>query len=355
MRVENFLNVHIVHTLPFSNVNRDDTGSPKSSPYGGVQRARISSQALKRAQRVAFEADSAADMTLRSKFIPVRVASRAKELLEADGVTLSEKEADALAKKIASEVASLTASKEDAKGTLIWLAESECEALAHKVVKKHMSGDSMELTGEVFSSTAALSIAAFGRFFAAQGDKTTEAAVQVAHAFATHAQTNELDYFTAVDDLRAMVEGDSGAGHLDVAEFTSGTFYRYFNIDRRQLLSNWSAADDPDAKSRLSALLREMIVTVPSGKENSTAPHTPPTFVLLEVSRRPFSYAGAFEQAVVSSDGFEAASIERLKEYSGRTQSMYGSEVGNRFVLDLTSGEGTLDAAVEFCSGWLLG
>lgn len=48
------LDVHILQTVPPSNLNRDDTGSPKSAVYGGVRRSRVSSQAWKRATRTAF-------------------------------------------------------------------------------------------------------------------------------------------------------------------------------------------------------------------------------------------------------------------------------------------------------------
>lgn len=50
-----FLDVHVLQTVPPSNLNRDDTGSPKTAVYGGVRRARVSSQAWKRATRLAFQ------------------------------------------------------------------------------------------------------------------------------------------------------------------------------------------------------------------------------------------------------------------------------------------------------------
>ena len=37
-----FLDIHAIQVLPPSNVNRDDTGSPKTARYGGVVRARVS-------------------------------------------------------------------------------------------------------------------------------------------------------------------------------------------------------------------------------------------------------------------------------------------------------------------------
>ena len=43
-----------IQTLPPSNMNRDDTGSPKNAQYGGVKRSRVSSQAWKRAIRDYF-------------------------------------------------------------------------------------------------------------------------------------------------------------------------------------------------------------------------------------------------------------------------------------------------------------
>ncbi len=43
--------IHILQTMPPSNLNRDDTGSPKKAVYGGVTRARVSSQAWKRPTR----------------------------------------------------------------------------------------------------------------------------------------------------------------------------------------------------------------------------------------------------------------------------------------------------------------
>ena len=48
------IDIDILQTVPPSNINRDDTGSPKTAVYGGVRRARVSSQAWKRATRLAF-------------------------------------------------------------------------------------------------------------------------------------------------------------------------------------------------------------------------------------------------------------------------------------------------------------
>src|SRR6516225_6561748 len=47
MRIE----IHVLQNFAPSNLNRDDTGSPKDAEFGGCRRARISSQCIKRAVR----------------------------------------------------------------------------------------------------------------------------------------------------------------------------------------------------------------------------------------------------------------------------------------------------------------
>lgn len=49
-----YIDLHILQTVPPSCINRDDTGSPKTAIYGGTTRARVSSQAWKRAVRMMF-------------------------------------------------------------------------------------------------------------------------------------------------------------------------------------------------------------------------------------------------------------------------------------------------------------
>src|SRR5436305_7143512 len=51
------IEIHMMQNFAPSNLNRDDTGSPKDCQFGGYRRARISSQCLKRAIRNCFKAD----------------------------------------------------------------------------------------------------------------------------------------------------------------------------------------------------------------------------------------------------------------------------------------------------------
>ena len=45
------IELHILQSFPVSCLNRDDVGAPKTAIFGGVTRARISSQCPKRAIR----------------------------------------------------------------------------------------------------------------------------------------------------------------------------------------------------------------------------------------------------------------------------------------------------------------
>lgn len=49
-----FMDIHCIQQVPPSNINRDDTGSPKTAYVGGALRSRVSSQAWKRAMRGVF-------------------------------------------------------------------------------------------------------------------------------------------------------------------------------------------------------------------------------------------------------------------------------------------------------------
>ena len=70
-----YVDFHILQTVPPSCINRDDTGSPKTAVYGGVLRARVSSQAWKHAMRAAFAENAQLDVGKRTK----KVADLVKE------------------------------------------------------------------------------------------------------------------------------------------------------------------------------------------------------------------------------------------------------------------------------------
>ena len=162
----------------------------------------------------------------------------------------------------------------------------------------------------------AIDIALFGRMTTSVAFEDVEAAMQVAHAISTHEVVNEVDYFTAVDDLGRGPE----AGHLGETQYNSACFYKYFCLDWDQLVSNLAGPEpkaEADAKAReawveqletaqrlgacaVGHFLRAAAQTSPSGKQNSFASHCEPCGILVEIkdARTPTSYANAFAEPV---------------------------------------------------------
>jgi CRISPR system Cascade subunit CasC len=322
-------------------------------------------------------------MTSRSKFTGSHLLTLVTTLLPDSGVSVTDEilaEAKRLSlaetKKLTTKEKRVSAGKKapdksdaktegassnnDAGDTLVWLAESEMRALAQKIVVKltQASGEQEDLSNWIHPSTSSLTIAGFGRMFASAPEVQTEAAVQLAHAFTTHAAVTEIDYFTAVDDLRATFMEDAGAGHLDLAEFTSGVFYRYLNVDRRQLAANWTDLGESDAHQRLAEWFSSLLLSLPSGKINATAPLTLPFLIIAQESSVPVSFADAFEAAVTETgSGFANPSRARLLDYQAKSEAAAGSLFGGSKVLDLAGLDVqgvNLDELTEFAVDWVL-
>ena len=80
-----FIQIHALTVYAPSNLNRDDTGRPKTARFGGAERLRISSQALKRAIRTseAFRARVAGNRGERTQ----RLGDELRRHLESKGLS----------------------------------------------------------------------------------------------------------------------------------------------------------------------------------------------------------------------------------------------------------------------------
>ena len=78
-----FIQLHLLTAYPAANLNRDDTGAPKTVVLGGATRLRVSSQSLKRAWRTSalFEQALAGHTGLRER----RIAREARTILRERG------------------------------------------------------------------------------------------------------------------------------------------------------------------------------------------------------------------------------------------------------------------------------
>ncbi len=152
---------------------------------------------------------------------------------------------------------------------------------------------------KVLDLKSAADVAMFGRMLADLPEKNVDAACQVAHPISTHAVgRGEDDYFTAMDDLQPT--GEPGASQIGTTEFNSACYYRYANINTEQLAENLNG-NNALAKRAAQAFLQAFIRAIPTGKQNSFASPTPPSFVLAVVREYGgCSLANAFETPVES-------------------------------------------------------
>ncbi|MYT90026.1 type I-E CRISPR-associated protein Cas7/Cse4/CasC [Streptomyces sp. SID8359] len=350
------LDIHILQTVPPSNLNRDDTGTPKSATYGGVRRSRVSSQAWKRATREAFgELLDSSELGIRTKKVVEVLAERVMEL----DSSLPPAAAQALAAEtITTATGSKVAvpgrkSKQDAEDAapaestyLMFLSNRQYGALAAMTVEGGKGGDLQALKDffkvkenkarakQLVLTEHSVDIALFGRMVADSTDLNVDAAAQVAHALSVHAVEVESDYYTAVDDKNT--DAETGAGMIGTIDFNSATLYRYAALDVNRLQENLGAGHDDarpvePTRRAVAAFLEGFITSLPTGKINTFGNQTLPAAVIVKVrSRRPVSYVAAFEEPVALSKGggFLKGSCKRLARFVPNLEASFGLSGG---------------------------
>lgn len=361
------LDIHILQTVPPSNLNRDDTGSPKSATYGGVRRSRVSSQAWKRATRKAFEELlDKSELGIRTKKVTEEIAGRAQAL----DSSLERAVALELAATVIEAATGLKVavpkrkSKEDEEAAaespyLMFLSERQFSALAALAVEGGKGGDVKALkeflkvkenrqrAKQAADTEHSIDIALFGRMVADSADLNVDASVQVAHALSVHPVEVESDYYTAVDDKNT--DAEPGAGMIGTVDFNSATLYRYAAVDVNRLHENLGIGGNDeerpvDATRRaVTAFLEGFIASLPTGKINTFGNQTLPAAVIVKVrSRRPVSYVGAFERPVRMGEdgGYLQSACEQLAAFVPDLEDRYGL-AGNAPGWVLRVGSGT--------------
>ena len=360
-----FLEYHLIQNFAPSNLNRDDTGSPKDAIFGGQRRARVSSQCWKRATRLAVKEHG----LLPAASLGVRTRKLKGMLLERLGSGRAEGGGAIVDQALAA--AGLDVKADDKTEYLLFLGEAEVAALA-ALVDRHW--DALKLVGEtkeikeakeepdkkgkskadkkkekkaslppeivqqakaLLDGGKAVDLALFGRMLADLPSVNRDAACQVAHAISTHRVEREFDFFTAVDDRGD--DGD-GAGMMGQVEFNSATLYRYAVLDIQKLFENLQRDRDLTLQA-VEAFTRALAIAIPTGKQNSFAAHNPPEFAGVCLRHAaPLNLANAFEKPVFAriEQGLTAQSVERLMGYEGKVSPVYGSPGDQWFALDLT-------------------
>jgi CRISPR system Cascade subunit CasC len=351
-----FIELHILQNFAPSCLNRDDTNTPKDCTFGEHRRARISSQCVKRAVRLHFQELLPRErLGERSK----RLIGEVANLVKVRGVSQPERAGDAVKAAFAAVKLATDAKRPGETQYLLFFGRNELEGLAAVVAehfdklipsaagtaaaddkeKKKTAKQKKSLAQEavpdevikavkaVFQGAKAADVALFGRMLADQADLNVDAACQVAHAISTNRVDMEMDFFTAVDDLKKRdEEEDAGAGMLGTTEFNSACYYRYSNIDLRTLIRN--LGDDAElASEAVQAYILGSVKAVPTGKQNSTAPQSPPSLVLAVVRETGlWSLVNAFVKPVrpTRDASLIDQSIAELDKHWGQLVKAYG-------------------------------
>jgi CRISPR system Cascade subunit CasC len=338
MTAKNFINFHVLISHSPSCLNRDDMNMQKTAVFGGVNRVRVSSQSLKRAMRTsAYYDQHLGEPSVRTRNLTrlqARFTDALKDRYDAARV------AQALEWMSGKEgIAEGTGSDAVAPWTLEEVAHF-CELLREegqdlKKLEKQIEKDAKPFRAAM---AQAVDIALSGRMATSglMSNLPVDGAMAIAHAITTHAvEPQDVDWFTAVDDLTRDA-GETGAGHLDTQQFSSGVFYRYASLNLKQLqvnlglIADMKSAETADSRAQALGIARHVLhllaTVVPTAKQQSFAAHNLADFAVASFADQPISLANAFEEPIKRdrNGGFLKPSISALAKYWARINAAYG-------------------------------
>ena len=318
-----YLDIHAIQSVPPSNINRDDTGSPKTAQYGGATRARVSSQCWKKAMRDYFLSHGdAGKVGVRTKDIVTYVAEKIRE----KDAMKSVDEAMEMADKVIN-LAGVSTKDYKAKA-LFFLGNKQAEELAMAALRNVQDKNEIKM---ILKENPAIDVALFGRMVADEPMLNEDASCQVAHAISTHAVSGEYDYFTAIDDLSP--EDNAGAGMIGTIEYNSSTLYRYADIAVHELCRQLGSKEA--AISAVTLFIEAFIKSMPTGKVNTFANQTLPQGIIVTLrSDRPVNLVSAFEEPVQAKGGYAKESMAKLAAEYKKAAKMVQPEIAS-FVLTL--------------------
>jgi CRISPR system Cascade subunit CasC len=358
--------VHVLQNHSPSNLNRDDTGSPKEAIFGGYKRARISSQCLKRSIRRSeiFRDQLQGSLATRTRSLPQLIRQRMlSEDFDSEMAEIGAKKASAFGTDEGKErdpnhsghyrtAQTMFLSDDDIKAVYEVIRDAAVSSKDEKAFSKVSAKELQKKAEDKGLRTISVDVALFGRMVTSEAFVNVEAASQFAHAISTHKIDHEFDYFTAVDDLLREEDDEAGSGAdmIGDIEYNSACYYKYFNVHVNGLIDNItgkalnrSAVQKDDKTARevaskaVSALINATCRITPSGKQNSFAAHQPPSLVWVEIRDKnlPVSYANAFCKPVYprSKNGLEKESALSLKDECEKLTNLYDLEAKERLLL----------------------
>ena len=362
------LEIHILQSVPVSCLNRDDLGSPKTAYFGGVKRARVSSQCWKRAIRK-YASELAPEL-----FNGIRTKSLAQVLsgeLSRMGIDCATESANELVKAIITKDGDKDSKDKSSKDNdnkkeaiksdvLLYISRKEIQTLAEEFVHafqdKSTSKNAVKnavtkllKSKDAFSEDSA-DIALFGRMLAAKPIFNVEGAAMFGHALSTHRVDTEPDYFTAIDDLRPADR--TAAEMVETLEFQSATYYRFaaINLDLLADEHHLKRLDGDTRKEIVGKFVEAVLKAIPQARQNSMNGNTLPGYVLAVYRDKghPVQLVNAFERPVrcLDNEGLLQASIKAIRDEKANLQNLWGLDYSHSVELSKDS-QTTFDQFIE--------
>jgi len=343
MSEKNFVNYHILISHSPSCLNRDDMGMQKTAVFGGVRRVRISSQSLKRAMRKSdYYLKEIGHPSKRTRLLINRLAIDVTNDHSVEKHPIIERNCLYLAAIIEGKTkqADIKKYKRSENGKIetqiLPYNKTEITKLRELIVNAISIKDDNAAIDSLKNETKKVEqssmhnievdMAFSGRMATSGNMYPVDGALSLAHVITTHAVDGDIDWFAAVDDI-IQDEGETGSGHLDTQEFSSGVFYRYASLNIRQLRGNLGDVSRKEALTIAKHTLHLLATVVPTAKQNSFAAHNMAEFAMVSFSDQPISLANAFEQPIKAeknNGGFILPSIAAFVDYKERVYNGYG-------------------------------
>jgi CRISPR system Cascade subunit CasC len=345
------LELHILQSFPVSCMNRDELNSPKTAIFGGVQRARQSSQSWKRPTR----------MLARELLPEFFKGNRSRYIigpLQSKFAILGQLEQEASASAAALAAALATADTANRTKTLFYATDGELAELAEIYSQAATPAARKKGIEKLLKATPhdAADLALFGRMVAADYAVKLDGAAMFSHAISTHKVENEIDFFAAVDDMPSSDE--PGAAHTSTLEFNAATFYRFIGLNLDMLFDkdHLSALAAEERRSVVKAFVSAALQAYPTARHNSMHATTLPGFVwgIIREKGHPIQLVNAFERPIrpFGAKGLFQSSVEAMLSEHDRINSTWGLDknetwkraiVGSDYPLDKKDDDSSRD------------
>ena len=184
--------------------------------------------------------------------------------------------------------------------------------------------------------------------------RNVPSSVYVSHSISTHPAAEDVDYFTAVDDLAGVFE-ETGSGHMGNISFDTACMYQFAYIDTDILMDNLKDTENKEeiARRAIEAILPTMILETPDGKQTTMASRPSPSAVLIEIldNKQVFDYTNAYAEPVYGyKEPIVKESVERLVKECRRDNELYGDYRKVRKTLWLTKEDVPFEEAETYTS-----